>query len=226
EDNIEAQLELFILGDGADSGAMLDEYKKRMNEEGVCRTVFEMSMLPADLQKILSDNGFVLKEKESVDLIQPLDDVTGLKFAKKKTSPSYVKPISELDLLQFKRGVTNCMFSGRCGLEEDLPALPPEWFETDVSCCVITDEKVSSLFLVRKTKSGVLMPVLLFAQGMDADKYMLEMMRFSVNAAASKYPGDTKVLLRRHDGKTRKLTDYLFPGSKGKTVISGVRNEK
>ncbi|MBE5826570.1 MAG: hypothetical protein E7307_08030 [Butyrivibrio sp.] len=226
EDKIEAQLELFVAGEGADAGAMLGEYHKRATGEGVGKTVFEMSMLPGDIQKILADNGFELTKKESVDLLEPLSSVALLKLAKKKTSPSYIKPVSELDLLQFKRGITNCMFSGRYGLEEDLPDLPMEWFEMDVSCCVITDDKVSSLFLVRMTKGGILMPVLLFSQGIDADKYMLEMMRFAINAAASKYPGDTQVLLRRHDSKTRKLTDYLFPGAKGKTVICGIRSEK
>ena len=69
------------------------------------------------------------------------------------------------------------------------------------------------------------MPVLLYASGIDANKNMLEMLRFSLHAAIERYSADTRVLICRHDDKTRALSAYLFPQEKGKMIVGGERAE-
>ncbi len=215
----------FFRSDDPNAGKeLLDMYGERIEESEVISSSFELADLSADNKKLLSGEGFELKDKEGRDLIVTVGDFAKLPITKKKI-PSYIKPIQILEILQFRQGITNCMFCGRTGIDEDISMLPPEWYEQELSCCVLTEGKVDGLLLLHCTAGGILMPVLLFASGVDANKNMLNMLCFSINAAIKKYPKTTRVLIRRHDDKTRKLASYFFPLKKGRKVTYGERTE-
>ena len=223
----DAQSELFYFSseNKEDGRELISEYSDRILEDNIVRSFFELEDVDGDDAKLLKDAGFSAKKTEGRNLYGSLKDLTKLKIILKKKTPSYVKSLGSLSQLQFRQGVTNCMFCGRVGINEDLAMLPMEWYEEEVSCCIMADDKVTGFLLIHRKPSGMLMPVLLYAGGVDARKEMLNMLCFSVNAAAAKYKPDTKILISRHDEKTRALTSYLFPGKKGCKVLSGERDE-
>jgi len=220
-----SELEFFRASDDGTGKGLLDEYTLRAGQEEVRSSFFELSDLGDDLKKVLKKAGFKLEEKEGRDLYEDLQSALELKIAKKNKFPSNIKPLGQISSLQYRRGITNAMFSGRMGIEGDLPVFPTEWLDDEVSCCILEDDKAVGLFLIRKLPSGILMPILLFSSGMDAQKNMLIMIRYAIRAAEGKYPGDTKILIRRDDERIKNLTDYLFPGSRGAMVTRGERSE-
>ena len=224
-DDREAELCYFSSEDEEDGEELIQEYTDRIGDENVIRSFFEFEDGKDDAGKMLKASGFSASKKEGKNLYGTLGEFSKMSFASKKQTPSYIVGLDSLNMLQFRQGVTNCMFCGRVGINEDLAMLPMEWYEMDISSAMITDGKVNGFFLVHKKPSGVLMPVLLYATGVDARKEMLNMLRFSVNAALEKYPANTKVLIKRHDEKTKALTAYFFPGRKGKKALCGEREE-
>ncbi len=216
---------LFFDSDEYDTGIeLLEVFFNRENEIGVRKAYFELPGLSDEVQSILSDSGFALEEKESRDIYGNLDDILNNKALKIKKLPSYIVPIGEIEDMRLKQGITKAILSGNRGVESDLPTIPKEWFEQDVSCCVTTDNRVTGMVLVRMGKDGILMPILLYASGVEGPKELMYMLSFSANAAKKKYGQNMKIRLRRHDEKTYKLTGYFFPGVKGENVIAGERN--
>ena len=224
-DDTRAEIVYFGASEPAEGEELLREYGVRIADNWVKKSFFELEGLSEEEQALLTDAGFELEERESRDIVMTLAELNKLSFVNKKI-PKYIISIGKLDFLQFRQGLTNCLFCGRNGLEEDLALLPADWYENNVSCCVVTDGKVNGLFLVHKMADGILMPVLLFAMGMEANMNMLDMICFSIRAASAIYPEDTQVLIRRHDEKTRALTAKLFPDRKGATVTAGERKEE
>ena len=204
---------------------LLAEYYTRISCDCVVRSAFELEDTSESDRKILRESGFSGSETEGRNLYITLGEARSKSFASGKKIPPYVIPLENLNLLQFRQGITNCMFCGVSGLNDDLAMLPMEWYETGISCCTVADGKVNGIFLVHRKPSGILMPVLLYANGLDAKKEMLQMLRFSTQAAAERYPDDTVILICRHDNKTKALASYLFPDQKGKEVFKGERPE-
>ncbi|MBO4898790.1 MAG: hypothetical protein J5509_00715 [Lachnospiraceae bacterium] len=203
---------------------LLTEYYLRISCDCAVRSVFELEDTSETDRRILRETGFSGAMTEGQNVYTTLGEARAKSFASGKV-PSYVIPLEKLNLLQFRQGITNCMFCGVSGLNDDLAMLPMEWYETGISCCTVADGKVNGIFLVHRKPSGILMPVLMYASGLDAKKEMLLMLRFSTQAAAEKYPDDTVILICRHDKKTRDLTSYIFPDQKGKEVFKGERWE-
>lgn len=224
-DDAQAELCFFSYENEEDGRELLQEYSERVLDENVIRSFFEFEGLGKDNEQMLKHEGFKVKKTEGKNLFVKLEELSEMRFAAKKSTPSYIVSLDRVTQAQFKQGVTNCMFAGRAGVNEDLAMLPMEWYEKEISACVITDGKAKGFLLIHRRPSGILMPVLLYASGVDARKEMLNMMRFCINAAVKKYPGDTKVLIYRYDDNTRSLSSYLFPGKKGDKVTVGERAE-
>ncbi len=199
---------------------VVDYMVKYADEFGADKTRFEFCDAGEEIIKLYKDAGFTISEKEGRDLYLTLNDVAKVKTLYKK-HPSYVFSIKKLEGIQLWQGITNCMFFGRTGLLKDLEDVPDGWFDEELSSCVMTNNMVDGLFLIHKMPSGVIMPVLIFASEPDSSKNVLYLLRCSIRAALTKYPPDTKILLRRHDNKVRALTDKLFPGKVGDRVIAG-----
>ncbi len=224
-DDAQAELFFFSYENEADGRELLKEYSERVLDEDVIKSFFEFEGLEKDNKQMLKQEGFKVKETEGKNLFVKLEELSKMRFAAKKGTPPYIVSLDKITPAQFRQGVTNCMFAGRSGLNEDLAMLPMEWYDKDISSCVITDGKVKGFLLIHRRPSGILMPVLLYASGVDAKKEMLHMMRFCINAAENKYPAETTVVICRYDDNTRSLSSYLFPGKKGDKVTVGERAE-
>ncbi len=187
---------------------------------GIGRVFFELPSLGNAEEEAFALAGYSLERKESRDVLVSVEDFSSLSFFRKKP-PEYVKPLSEITSRQFKAAVMSSVFHGRYGLLEDLPFLPITWFDPDISCCVLTDDKVNAMLLVSGKGMGGFRVELLFALQPDANIHLLNMITYSIRAAANiGQPGD-KVLLRRHNEASSALVRKLFPGKKGKTAVQG-----
>ncbi len=220
----EAELEYLYLGDASSGDKLFDAYKDEIAGDNVRKSYFEFENPEADVEKVTGKAGFDPKSKESRDIVVTVEELASLSFVKKQTVP-YITAISELMVRQYRKGITNCLFHGRKGLLEDLAFLPMSYFDQDVSSCVQTDGKANGFLLVHKTSKDELIVDLLFAMEPDAKINLIHMLRYSINAAAEKYPPDTKVYLRRHNEMTVNIIKKLFPNKQGTTVLAGERGE-
>ncbi len=211
----------FLRSEGSDVIQSLLSHFDTMAEDSEVKGVFfELNDLSDESKKGFSDDGFTVSTVEGRDLTVSVEDLKPLASLKKKVQSS-ITGLSELMELQFMQGVTNCLFHGKKGLVEDLEYIDKEWFDENISCAVITDGKVSGLLLIHRFPSGILMPVLLTAIGPDFKTDLMQMLVFSAKKAMEQYPGDTKVLLRRHSQEVSALTKRLFAGKSGGEVIRG-----
>ena len=187
---------------------------------GISRVFFELPSLGNSEEEAFALAGYSLERKESRDVSVSVEDFSSLSFSRKKP-PEYVKPLSEITSRQFKAAIMSSVFHGRYGLLEDLPFLPITWFDPDISCCVLTDDRINALLLVSGRGTEGFRVELLFALQPDANIHLLNMITYSIRAAANVgQPGD-KVLLRRHNEASCALVRKLFPGKKGKTAVQG-----
>ena len=193
-----------------DTDALLTDFAEQAMLENVSDTFFEISMLPGEVEETFKEHGFDLKKDESRDIVVNISELSKLATMVKKI-PGNIECLGNIREIQFMQGVTNCIFNGKKGLLEDLEYIEKDWFDEDISSCVITDNKISGLFLVHRFPSGKLMPVLLAAIGPDARKDILYMIVNSAQKALLTYPPDTGVIIRRHNQSVRALAKKLFP---------------
>ncbi len=213
---------------GLDKGVMeklLNEYGDRTGEDGVDRSFFERAGMASEDRDVFLAAEFDLEEKEGRDIILDVSELGSLKIKKKKV-PDSIKNIGELQELQFMQGITNCVLHEKTGLMDDLAVMPRDWYDPTVSSFVRTDGRINGFFLIHRTPSGILMPVLLTAIGPDSRMDLLNMLCYSINAAINTCPEGTKILIRRHEEEVYALASYLLPGRKGETVWAGNRTEE
>ena len=207
-----------------DAGAsLISEYTHEIGDHDITETYLETA--PDDIKKkVLSDADFKISERESDYVSATLDEFLDTPFARGR-APEYVIGLGEVGERQFKRGVGNCLLNNKKGVVEDLAYLPMEWFDGDVSTCVITDDKVSGMLLLHQLPSRRLFVDLLFSASGDSQMDIINMIRRSIQAAAKKYPHDTPVVLYRHNKMVKGLVSRMFPGKTADTVLSGKRKE-
>ncbi len=201
---------------------LVSEFSDQASDEDVVFSFFEVSALSDEAEKQLSEEGFEISKNEGRDLVLKVSDL-GFLASKKKKIPEKIVGLSELMEIQFMQGVTNCLFHGKKGMIEDLEYIEKDWFDEEISSAVITDSKISGYFLVHRFPSGNLMPVLLTAMGPDANIDLLNMIRFSALKALENYPGDTTLIIRRHNDLVRALTKKLFGDRAGSEAVRGER---
>ena len=210
----------FFSDDPTECDELLRVFDEKSIEAGAGESLFEFDKLDDICNRSLKKNGFKIKESESRDICVSVGDVARLALIKKKT-PDYIKSLSQITERQFKTGVMTSVMHGRYGLLDDLPFLPMSWFDTEVSSCVVTDDKINGLLLIHKAKPGVYMVELLFALQPDAVINLLAMIIFSINAAIKCKSSDDMIILRRHSESSEGLVKKLFPGKKGAVIIRG-----
>ncbi len=221
----ESELVFFSASDHEAGEDLLREYTKYTSYSNIKRSFFECKALPELSERLLSESGFEITVKESRDIVVVLGEIPEEKFTKKRMVRN-VRLLKELSELQFKQGIFNCVFNDYTGLMEDLAFLPREWYEEDVSVCLLTDNKVDGLFLIRRTIGDELMPVLLFSTGIGSNTDVFEMLCAAYAAAAKKYPGDTRIRIRRENDKTMRMAAHYFPDISGERAVYGERNER
>ena len=195
-----------------------------VEEDEVHESAYELDA--EEMAKSLADVGFTCEKKESESIVLTLDQLSQSKLAAAKKVPSYVRSIDSLSILQFRDTVKQILFRGHNGILEDMAYLSMKWFDVQVSSCIVSDDLVTGLFLVRRTPSGVMIPVLFYAFGLDSRKNLLYMLEYSVKKAIASYPPDTPVMIMRRNSTIRALTDHLFPGCSGDQIYYGNRKEK
>ncbi|MBR4515092.1 MAG: hypothetical protein IKO61_09435 [Lachnospiraceae bacterium] len=224
EDEADTDAEIYLINsEGGDAlASLLSEFDSQIKGSEVTMSFLELEDISEEEKKGLKDDGFEIKEGESRDIELTVEDVKSLMALKKKLGDNVVG-LDELMELQFMQGVTNCLFKGKKGLVEDLEYLEKDWFDETASSCVITDGKVSGMFLIHRFSSGVLMPVLFHASGPDSKIDLLSMIAFSARRAVENYPSDTRIVIRRHNAMVKALAAKLFAGRTGREAISGCR---
>ncbi|MCR5748185.1 MAG: hypothetical protein K6G03_10805 [Lachnospiraceae bacterium] len=225
-DDIRSELIFFSAEDEETAEELLDQYEEKVIDEDIEKTFFELSGISEEILDIFKKKGFKIKKRESIDLYVKLKDITSNRIFMPKKKPKFIISLSELDQLTFRQGITNCLFNGISGLNDDLAFLPKDWYEEDISCAYVEDDRVTGFFLIHVLPDGSIMPVLLFASGVDSNINILEMLRYSALAASKKYDASTDLIIRRHDDKSKKLSFYLFPKAKGAMVHAGEKTSK
>lgn len=213
----------------ADSDEAYEELHSIYKEEGVPDEEITESFYEFEDEAMATScekAGFTKVSRESKIVRIALKDACEFDFLKKiKKLPDYIVPLEELSVMQFRSGIKNCLFNGQSGILEDLGQLSMGWFDTEVSSCTITDDEVSGFFLVRKTPSGVIIPVMLYATGTDYVKNLALMIAQSINVAAKNYPPDTEVVIHRSKKASAALIKKLIPAIKGNAAFFGERVE-
>ncbi|MBR5421418.1 MAG: hypothetical protein IK115_09750 [Lachnospiraceae bacterium] len=220
----EAELVYYFAGDKKNGEQLLEEAEAEFQEDEVKRSFFEFPEDTENAESIFKQAGFHPEKREGRDITVTVGELAALDIAKGNV-PDFVSPIGNLMVRQFRKGIANCMFHGKKGLLEDLASLPMSWYDPEVSCCVEADGKVNGFLLIHKMNSGKLIVELMCAIGPDYRMDILHMLRFSIKAAAEKYPEETQVILRRHNDAVKNLSARLFPGKQGETVLAGEREE-
>lgn len=201
-----------------------EEVLKAFDDKGVFSGVkssyFEFDELDEDRKEALENDGFKVSKDESRDIYITVGDLRKLTFAKKKP-PAYITSLAKVSERQFKTGVMTSVLHGRYGLLDDLPFLPMDWFDKELSSCVITDGAINGLLLISKISEGVYRVELLCAMQPDAQTNLLNLLRYSIRAALINRSLDDVIILRRHSPETEALVKKLFPDKKGAAVIRG-----
>lgn len=220
EEDPVSEIAWFHAANEAAAEQLLSGYATEIEKREIFRSRFEFPHLSKDEEAAFLQAGFRLAEKKSGNIVTTVGELSALSLLSKK-APSGIVSLSEIDEEQFHTGVTSCLFYERKGMLEDLAFLPKDWFENEVSSCLLRKDRVKGFLLVHRAASGMLIADLLFSVGVWELFYDLQLIRHSVQAAARLYPPETKVLLRRHDVRTARLMRLLFPRRQGETVTVG-----
>ena len=207
------------------AGELLEAYKEAAAEEEVTRTAYEFAGCDEELKQALEAAGFTAEERESRDLVVSLEEIAALPVARGRV-PSYITSLEGLMVRQYRRGIMDSLFHKKRGVYEDLASLPMTFFDIQVSGCVLADGRTNGFLLVHALPSGQLIVGYMCAFEPDMKVNMAMMIRRSIQAAAVKYPADTRVILRRYNEATANLTAKLFPDKKGAVVLAGEREEE
>ena len=225
EEDTAARICMLKADDGEVSDSMEDFYRQNsVPENEIVETTYELENEPA--AKALEDKGFSLEKKENDVLTITLGEIAATELGKGYKLPEYVGNIEELSIMQFRNAVKQILFKGHPGSEEDLPFLPKSWFDNKVSACITSGEKNPGLFLIRRTPSGVLIPVLFFAYGPESKKHLLIMIHYAAQQALRLYPPETPVRISRKNPSTRTLMDKLLPDWPVADIFYGTRKEQ
>ena len=220
-DNV-AEIRWFDAKSREDGGMLLEAFDIRNGYDDVRSSFFELTDLAEHEQAALERKGFQTKTTEGMDLYLTVEEIGKLDIAK-KPAEDYVRSLSELTSFQFKAGIMNSVFHERYGLLDDLPFLPMSRYDQDISCCVMTDDKVTGLLLVHQVKPALLRVELLFSEQLDAAVNVLNMVRFSIRASVKYCEPTDEYIVRRHSRRVADLSKKLFPGKKGRAVLRGIR---
>ena len=225
DDDTEAEITYLSIRDKEAGRRLLAEFFTEARKTSVKRMYFELEELSDLEEELLLDSGFSIEKKEGSDLFLTLEMLHSI-YSLSKKPKKYIRSIRSLSEKQMRLGITNCLFHNRKGILEDLGILPDEWFERDVSSCVVSDGKVTGLFLIHLRGDDSLSMDLLYSAGAEYQLDLLNMLRYSLAAAIEKYPEGTRAFVRRHNSETRRLTGKLFPDISGAMVYAGEKRNR
>ncbi len=217
-DDKELIIEWIYSVDNSAFKALIDLLVSEATEEQVARVRVEIKDTDLEKKELLLKNGFTATGRESLLLETTVDELSQIKQFQGKIKGDIVS-IDELFTREFRRALTNFIFHGASGLLEDAEYLPMSFYDLELSCCFRTGEKITAMFLVRRTASGILVPVLMYAFEPDGPVKLMMLLRYFVQTAEKTLPGDTKVMICRYSEAVKALSTKLFPDKKGDNVL-------
>ncbi len=204
---------------------ILEEYSQEAAKWKVVTTRLESKELSDWEREVFEESDFVLENRDSDDIVvtvdQILEDGTILG---NKVDPA-IKPLNAIDERQFIRGVKSCLSFRKKNSLQDFGYLPKEWYENDVSCCIMEGNRVCGFLLIHRESSKRLIPVYMLSMREEASKDILSMMAFSFQAIAEQYPTNTEILIKKRTSEVEKLRKMVCPNASGAPVIFGERKE-
>lgn len=220
-----AEIRWFFAEGKEQAGELLDAFDEKNSYDEVKGAYFELETLRDQEIAALKERGFSIKQTQGIDVYVSVEEIMKLDIVKKRP-PEYIMSISDVSSFQFKAGIMNSVFHERYGLLDDLPFLPISWYDPDISSCVLTDDRVTGILLVHKMKPGLRRVELLFSEKLDAAINVLNMLRFSIQAAGRLLEPEELFLIRRHNRTVIELVKKLFPGKKGDRIYRGIRSKR
>ena len=220
DDDTEARITYFSVKEEGAGRRLLSEYRCEAEKSSVKRTYFEFQEL-SDLEKeVLTSFGFSIQEREGQNLVFTLKELSATPILTKK-SKDYVKSIKDVSEKELKNGINSFLSRNIKGSLEDLGILPFDWFEQDISSCVVSDEGVTGFFLTHVRGDNNLSMDFLHVVETGDKLDNLYMLRSGLAVALNKYPIETKAFVRRHNKEIWALLEKLFPDKIGSTVFAG-----
>ena len=119
--------------------------------------------------------------------------------------------IGELSFEQFREGIRLCEERGNTGSLTSLTGIPVDYFDLDISSCILTDGQVTGLDLLHYNKmEKTLIGEAYVSTVEDNLQNLVEMLRFSVIAMNKKYPQDTRFVIPYETEQHMLLVGRLF----------------
>ena len=120
--------------------------------------------------------------------------------------------ISELTVPKLGRGIRRCekKHAYKDG-EENLYELSPECFDMELSSCVMEEDEVSGLFLIRKDEAGEFWAEYLYDVSNCFEEHLRYMIMRSASCFVDAYPPETKLHVCIRKEKVKALVKRLFP---------------
>lgn len=110
-----------------------------------------------------------------------------------------------------RQGLKQHSYSGFSG---DLYSLPVDWFDMELSSCVLSDGKVRGIFLVHKSSDSEYLVEYLFDLQAGSQMQLMQMLRRSATVFAREYAPDTKMKIVSKRVVVKKLLEHLFGSDK------------
>ena len=148
-------------------------------------------------------------------LLPGKDEVKTLKAIAEKSFFNNIKPqakiesIGALGMPELRQLFSELMHSGGTGVLREIPK-DSDWVDTELSCYIRIDDKPVGFFFAALCEDGSIRPLILYANGVESSRYLLNLLQFAFDEAMKKYPPDTKVYMRLHDETTEKLYNKLI----------------
>ncbi len=204
--------------------AMIQDYlDKEVELNHIKSTYYETT--DERLAKLFEMNDFSVSKKESNTIDISLEEISKNKLLKSRQIPNSFNSIASIPVLKFRDTISKFVMNGQRGSIEDLPFLPMNWYDQDVSICYRTGDDITGLFLVRYSPSGILMPVFLYVYGKNYANDIIMMFILALSNANKKYPPDVTVRFNIKRKEMKEILKKLFPKSKGKEVFCGMKEE-
>lgn len=202
--------------DGRCLTAEAASYHKDMNVSTELSCVEYESELDRAIQQA---EGFPAEPDESraadeKDFIVKLKDIEKCELLKADKASGKVESIGGLSLEKLERTLKICNDRRPCTwFAEDITALPVDWFDPDLSCCMKTDDNIEGILLIHPESAGMLWIEYLYVMGPEQDtvNMIMHMLRFTAGKALEEYPPETEIVIRRHTEEIERLTQKLFP---------------
>lgn len=223
----EAEIMDFYMEDKGAFKEALTEYGKEASQEGVTNTIVKIPVgSDISVLEAFRETGFQLQEEKSSEVIMQVGELNKSPLALKRMNMENIAPVGSLSIQQFRRIISNCMACKKPGHMDDLMWLPADWFEPDLSCCILTEEGAKGVFLVHKTVSEKLEVQLMqgFAQALPQD--ILKMIQYAMISGGENYASETQIVINCCDVDTEALVEKLFHKVADTKVIVGRRIEK